>query len=190
MDRLIVESIRCFHTRQSAPLKPITLLVGENSTGKTTFLALARIAWDLCQGRTLVDFNKDPFLLGAYDHIASYRGGRGGRAKHFTIGAQVSPSSDLKRRFPRSLADEILVTGRFVRKEAQPKLTAWSLDAGSFRVDIRLGEEEKPPIYSVQTPSGTANVSDIRLFEPIRIPDLMAFLRYALSQKTRGKAAP
>jgi predicted ATP-dependent endonuclease of OLD family len=42
LNSVIVENVRCFHERQSAPLRPVTVLVGENSSGKTTFLGLVR----------------------------------------------------------------------------------------------------------------------------------------------------
>ena len=48
MNRLFFENVRCFFAPQSAPLRPMTLLVEENSAGKSTFLALVRLAWDLC----------------------------------------------------------------------------------------------------------------------------------------------
>ena len=34
----MLTDVRCFEGEQRARLRPITLLVGENSTGKTTFL--------------------------------------------------------------------------------------------------------------------------------------------------------
>ena len=42
MDTLILEDFRCFAGRNEVPIRPLTLLVGENSTGKTSFLAAAR----------------------------------------------------------------------------------------------------------------------------------------------------
>ena len=36
--RLKFEGIRCFSSAQDAIVRPLTLLVGENSSGKSTFL--------------------------------------------------------------------------------------------------------------------------------------------------------
>ena len=47
MDTLILEDFRCFSGRHEVPIRPLTLLVGENSTGKTSFLAAVRAAHDL-----------------------------------------------------------------------------------------------------------------------------------------------
>lgn len=88
MDKLILEGVRCFRSRQEVPLAPLTLLVGENSTGKTTFLAATRIAYDLVRGENEVNFNKEPFNLGSFSDIASYAGGKSGRAMFFDIGIE------------------------------------------------------------------------------------------------------
>src|SRR5438105_7881207 len=89
LETLILENFRCFGERQEIPLAPLTVLVGENSSGKSAFLAATRLAWDLGNGRRFLDFNEDPFNLGAYDQIATYRGGRAGRAKSFSIGQDI-----------------------------------------------------------------------------------------------------
>ena len=49
---LILQDVRCFQDEQRGRLRPITLLVGENSTGKTTFLGLLPgVASDAFQAR-------------------------------------------------------------------------------------------------------------------------------------------
>ena len=178
MDRVIVEGVRCFHTRQSVPIKPITLLVGENSSGKTTLLALTRIAWDLCQTTRPLDFNEEPFLLGGYDQIACFRGGRGGRAKSFVIGAEVSRPPRQRQGRRGALAGPFTITGCFVQ-DAQPRLKNWVLDAGAFAVKIEYGEEEEEPLIAVTAPSGSATVQGTG-FRPsaIGIPQFLSYLRF------------
>ena len=56
-----LRDFRCFRERQAARLAPLTLLVGENSTGKTSFLAAVRAIWDAAYGSGAPDFRKDPF---------------------------------------------------------------------------------------------------------------------------------
>jgi predicted ATPase len=92
---LILENARCFHSRQQCAIRPLTLLVGENSTGKSTFLALMRIASDMIAGYKRLDFNEEPFQLGAYDQIATFRGGRAGRAKSFLIGLRLPGNEEM-----------------------------------------------------------------------------------------------
>ena len=157
---------------QSIPLRPLTLLVGENSSGKSTFLALVRLAWDLCQGIVSLDFNEEPFLLGAYDQVASFRIGRGGRAQEFCIGAEiVSKVSERKRpTIPRPIGS-MTVKGSFVRKGGQPHLQEWALEATPFRIEITYKEPEKPPRLMLQSPSGSMRVADFPIFpQPLRLP--------------------
>jgi hypothetical protein len=167
MDQIRVENVRCFYEQQQIPLKPVTFLIGENSTGKSTFLALTRIAWQLCQSFQ-VDFNEEPFLLGVYDQIASYHGGRGGRADSFTIGSTIALRSRLD-----SIA-QATITSRFVRTETQPLLRQWELDAGEFHIEVHLPEAEgRPTSATIRTPSGSMTISGQ---DVLRLPGGIPFL--------------
>ena len=86
MDSITLENFRCFREKQTARLAPLTLLVGENSTGKTSFLALVRAVWNLAYRSRVPDFKQDPYDLGSFDEIAHHRGARGGRADEFRAG--------------------------------------------------------------------------------------------------------
>ena len=88
MNEISIENFRCFHEKQSARLAPLTLLVGENSTGKTSFLAMVRALSDFAYSVRVPDFKEDPYDLGSFDEIAHHRGGRGGRANTFKAGFQ------------------------------------------------------------------------------------------------------
>ena len=83
MDSVTLENFRCFREPQTARLAPLTLLVGENSTGKTSFMAMLRALWDVAYGHRVPDFKEDPYDLGSFDEIAHHRGGR---ADSFTVG--------------------------------------------------------------------------------------------------------
>lgn len=70
---LTLENFRCFCDEQSGRMRPITLLVGENSTGKSSFMA-SYLVMDQCFKGPLIndkpDFNLEPFALGSFDDIA------------------------------------------------------------------------------------------------------------------------
>ena len=83
MDQITLSNFRCFGEEQTARLAPLTLLVGENSTGKTSFMALIRALWGIAYRQRTPDFKEDPYDLGSFDEIAHHRGGRGGRADTF-----------------------------------------------------------------------------------------------------------
>lgn len=54
-----MEEVRCFAGKQTLEIRPLTFLVGENSTGKTTALACFHIFANFLCGRGL-DFNEKP----------------------------------------------------------------------------------------------------------------------------------
>ncbi len=85
MDQITLKNFRCFSEQQTARMAPLTLLVGENSTGKTSFLAMVRALWDVASLR-VPDFKEDPYDLGSFDEIAHHRGTRGGQAPTFQAG--------------------------------------------------------------------------------------------------------
>lgn len=69
MTELTLENFRCFGNEQTVPLAPLTLLVGENSTGKTSFMAMIRALWDLVFNGVEPNFNRLPYDLGSFDEI-------------------------------------------------------------------------------------------------------------------------
>ena len=69
LESVILENYRCFHEEQTARLAPLTLLVGENSTGKSSFLALLRALWDVTFREVAPDFREPPYDLGSFEDI-------------------------------------------------------------------------------------------------------------------------
>ena len=86
--KLILKDVRCFEGKQEFNIRPLTFLVGENSTGKSTVLACLQILSNFLQERDL-DFNTVPYQMGAYMDIARKVGGRGGRSKSFDLGFEL-----------------------------------------------------------------------------------------------------
>ena len=63
-----MEEVRCFSERQTLEIRPLTFLVGENSTGKTTALACFQMLVNYFQ-REGVDFNQPPYSMGIFKEI-------------------------------------------------------------------------------------------------------------------------
>ena len=63
-----MEDVRCFAERQTLEIRPLTFLVGENSTGKTTVLACFHILADYLRGGGM-DFNLHPYAMGTFRDI-------------------------------------------------------------------------------------------------------------------------
>ena len=69
MDEIRIKNYRCFKDEQRARVAPLTILVGENSAGKSSFLAMARALWDIFYNHRVPNFNEDPFDFGTFDNI-------------------------------------------------------------------------------------------------------------------------
>jgi hypothetical protein len=147
MDRVFFEGIRCFPSRQEVPLAPVTILVGENSTGKSTVLALIRLAWDVVQ-REELDFNEEPFLLGAYDQIASALGQEEQRVK-FTIGWKTEVGS---------------FEGKFVEHDGQPVLEKTLAEIPPYKLEYRYSSvTHQEDIFLVEGPVEKGGELDLAL---------------------------
>jgi len=97
--KIILEHVRSFSKKAEVPIRPLTLLVGENSTGKSTFLAIVSSVLDKARFPANPSFNDPPYSLGAFDTIATFRGGKYGRDETFTIGfSEGIEDSDSYRR--------------------------------------------------------------------------------------------
>ena len=89
---LCLRDFRCFREQQTARLAPLTLLVGENSTGKTSFLAALRAMLEVGTDHRDPDFRAPPYDLGSFHEIA-YRqdpSGRRGGTDSFGLGFQYA----------------------------------------------------------------------------------------------------
>lgn len=65
-----LQDFRCFLDTGDIEIKPITILIGENSTGKTSFLAALRILLEWANRAELNPFNRSPYFLGGFDQIS------------------------------------------------------------------------------------------------------------------------
>ena len=84
MDEVTIENFRCFRGRQTARLAPLTLLVGENGTGKTSLIAMIRILWHVVfRGVHRPNFREDPFDLGSFRDIVHQSEGDGDYDREF-----------------------------------------------------------------------------------------------------------
>lgn len=83
VEQVDLRDFRCFRGAHSAKLAPLTLIVGENSTGKTSFLALVRALWELWHNNEVPDFKKEPYDLGSFSEIVHHRGRSAARIDQF-----------------------------------------------------------------------------------------------------------
>lgn len=123
---LILQDVRCFAGEQSAPLRPLTLLVGENSTGKTTFLG-CYAAIHRALERPLpyggLDFNGEPFSMGSFRDIVRSRRGWQGAIREFRIGLGIGRGNHGSESYQ--------LTATFSGERSEPTIQSWRYDFGS-----------------------------------------------------------
>ena len=130
----IIKDVRCFEGEQRANIRPITLLVGENSTGKTSFLGSYRVLHRALSGhqhapftmRGHFDFNEEPFQMGAFRDIFRSKRGNPDRKEEFVLGFSMGNGDERYN---------ILLT--FVEKGSEPTVSSLCLhlpDKSSLKI--------------------------------------------------------
>ena len=133
-------NFRCFASVGPVRIAPITILIGENSSGKTSFLAGLRELVEAFVRSSGSAFNREPYYLGSFEQIAHYRGGKAGRAKSFCL--EVEPlsgplSPDLfssGRRIERGMVHKLT----FTKGESQPELSGYTVTMREIGATIDL----------------------------------------------------
>lgn len=129
--KISLTNVRGFEGNHVFDIRPLTILIGENSSGKTTLLAsiFAALSTEFPTSENL--FNKAPFELGSFDTIATYRGGSYGRASFFSLGWEggnekfpTSVTATFKSHGGTPRLDQMIVT------DATNVLTVDAVDSG------------------------------------------------------------
>ena len=166
MDSITLKDFRCFREEQIARLAPLTLLVGENSTGKTSFMAMIRALWDIAYQHQVPDFKEDPYDLGSFDEIAHHRGGRGSRAEAFKAGFNA-----INRRKRRGSSDSqpyrLEVT--FGRNGTVPVPVRRRLEHENLWIEENFGRNQTERLR-IGTPRGSWTFSSKPREIPLDIP--------------------
>ena len=71
MDAVRLRDFRCFAGEHEAQLRPLTLLVGKNSTGKTSLMAMIRALWEVAYQNAVPNFKEQPFDLGSFEDMVN-----------------------------------------------------------------------------------------------------------------------
>ena len=162
--KFTLENFRPFHKEDPVEIAPLTILVGENSSGKTSFLAGFRYIVQSMSSGVEGSFNREPFFLGAYDQIAHYRGGSAGRSAQFTLGLSLTKEEAEqfgKRRIrhggtfnivdPKQEFTDCSVSLEFSNDQSQPILDRVVLE--NDYISIKLARESLPTFSVASLPS-------------------------------------
>ena len=138
--KLLLENFRSFAGKHEVPLTPLTVLVGENSSGKTTCLAALSAIFGSGGFPSRPAFNEPPFDLGGYETIATYKGGKYGRAKHFSLGyvtEAVGPGSpaEVVAKYTSSLG-QVVLSNLSVKRDAATLSLAFDGDRITGRISL------------------------------------------------------
>jgi energy-coupling factor transporter ATP-binding protein EcfA2 len=134
-----LENVRCLCEEQTLRVKPLTFLVGENSTGKSTFLAMLAHISQPGFPSFRPDFNTPPYDLGTFDSIATYKGGRYGRADHFVVGFKVD--EDTSR------------SATYINEKGQPQLKTYKQKDKDEEFAIELDSAARSGTITFSRPS-------------------------------------
>ena len=137
-ERIHLRNFRAFFEPQPISISRINVLVGENSSGKSAFLAGYRVAADVDNGVYQFNFNEPPFELGSYDQIAHFRGGRGGRRRFFEVGVErpTAQFTDLQALSGTKLGEYIRKTATFRAGLFEPYVDSLEYRCGNISITI------------------------------------------------------
>lgn len=188
MKSVRVKNFRCFHDEQRVPLAPLTLLVGDNSTGKTSFMGFIHAMNGIMEGWPLSRLWGSPFHFGSFEQVV------------FDIGKEFLGEDRIDLGFEFELSDRRRLQCDFVIKArgSAPDLTfvrfgvadIWvTMDSGTFKdedgvgsiaVEVQ-GENNKPAEFSFVL----SNLWGLRLLERVRfILDALVDDRFVITTNT------
>lgn len=150
MRSITLRNYRCFGDEpQTVRLAPLTLLVGENSTGKTSFMAMIRALWDVAYDNREPDFKEEPYDLGSFDEIAHHRGARGSRAESFEANFETVGLRSAKN----GSSDPIRFSVTFGEQWSAPSVVERKVETADYRISHLRAYEDRE-IVEISTPRG------------------------------------
>lgn len=128
---IFLDHVRSFSKPQYVPLRPLTLLVGENSSGKSTFLASIACAFDQARFPADPGFNEPPYNLGSFETIATAAVGQRAASKTFSIGFRLTQADEFGSNESQAIA-------KYESRSGQPRLEqfVFSTSKGKLEIDV------------------------------------------------------
>ena len=148
----IIKDVRCFEREQRANIRPITLLVGENSTGKTSFLGSYRVLHQVLSGpryvptmRGHLNFNVEPFQMGSFRDIYRSKRRKSNGRDDFVLGCSMEDGNK---------KHDLLL--RFIEKGSEPTVASLCFQTPNksyFKIEMAQGRRMilKIPGHTIKT---------------------------------------
>lgn len=184
---IVVEHVRTFDSEQRIPIRPLTILLGENSSGKSSLLALISAILDPVRFPTRPAFNEPPYSLGTFDTIATYKGGRYGRATQFCIGfTYASTGDDGALRLLATYTNDS-GTPALARVRATTSLGEVDLRFGASGLDGEIRSAVQPNrAFPISVEAGAGAYRDFRAGIPFPLPMLLLHLFNSVEQRSES----
>ncbi|MCY4001480.1 MAG: AAA family ATPase [Bacteroidetes bacterium] len=171
MKKITLENFRCFHEKQVAHLAPLTLLVGDNSTGKTSFLAMIRALWDCIYSHQIPNFKEDPFDLGSFEEIAYRHNGRTPQVS--TFGGTLLLDNNLEATFEFGKKKTMAVPVRTSLRSNGAWIEEFKDREGNTRVQIKTHRGRwEAPLTSIDVHDSSTSLFFARRLTLATIPEI------------------
>lgn len=171
MNSITLENYRCFRDEQTARLAPLTLLVGENSSGKTAFMAMVRALRDVAFANRTPDFQEPPYDLGSFGEVVYNDSRRSARPDFF--------QASFKDGNPKYGDAPVEFSATFEERDGFPYPTVWKFsqrdawfaldDRFESKIEMGVGRQSRV----IENPFGKLDIE-------VTMPPIMAqfALRY------------
>lgn len=169
---IVLKDVRSFAGTHTIPIRPLTILVGENSTGKTSLLAFLsalnnpRFPW-------VLSLSESPFSLSSFDTIVT-RPTTGDRPLQFSMGIRRLDTSEGGK--------EILLNASYTESRGQPSLS---------RIEVHDEKQDREFAVDILGRHLEYRVNDKRQTLPLAQPkdtDSSTFQTYDLLNMIRWRA--
>ena len=147
INKFLLKDVRCFKGTKEFNIRPLTFLVGENSTGKSTVLGCFQAMLEyltesanFSRSKSSIDFNLPPFQMGSFENIARRSSPKN---REFELGFEFIPKRDTASKF------EFLITFGEQANSANPRIKKIHFVFGDGEIifpDVTTKKNEKTEI--------------------------------------------
>ena len=170
---LKIKNVRCFSEEQQFNIRPLTFLMGENSTGKTTIMSCFSVIRDYISDSRprYPDFNKEPYFMGSFDDILTKK--LPGDSNTFEIGCELGDDHEYTIYFTKK------------KERAEPVIQKIKVSLKDFMYVVDVQEKEITIKTRTKNPTNIYKevIKDRFLYD---IEDINYYLRYFIREKARS----
>ena len=181
MQTITIKNFRAFGSvQQTCRLAPLTLLVGENSTGKTSFMALIRAMWDIAYAESVPNFVEMPYDLGSFDNIVHHEGNPHEQAPCFEAFFTVPRRYRTSVRQRRDQTDTITFGVKFEDRDGVPFPTRRRIENTDSWIQARESEQSLEQVIEYSS-DGKQNEVTVNFAFPSDERELIPFRLVSMS---------